>query len=123
MVTTTDLLDNFEKYLERNSFDKKPYQFEGVRWLLKNEMDGVLVSDKSLQIPAHIRGGLIADDMGLGKTIQIIGTILCNFKIGTLIVLPYILLRQWEDIIKQTLGHRPLVYHGPSIKKIRDKWL
>jgi SNF2 family DNA or RNA helicase len=109
-------LENFEKYLERNSFDRKAYQLEGVRWILKNEIHGVQIPDYDLAY--RVKGGLIADEMGLGKTIQIIGAILCNFKIRTLIVLPYILLLQWQEIIKRTLGHNPLVYHGSTKKNI-----
>ena len=91
-------LENFERHLERNSFDRKSYQIEGLKWILNNEIHGVAIqaSDK----PRLIRGGLIADEMGLGKTIQIIGAIICNFKPHTLIVLPYILLVQWRDISK-----------------------
>ena len=112
-------LENFERYLERNLFDKKIYQYEGVKWLIKNEIYGVDISEKmGAPTTVKVRGGLIADEMGLGKTIQIIGAILCNFRVGTLIVLPYILLLQWREIIKRTLGHNPLIYHGSSKKNI-----
>ncbi len=59
---------------------------------------------------------ILGDDMGLGKTIQMIGVMLCNIKSHTLIVLPRALMEQWESVIKKTLGHSPLVYHGDNKK-------
>jgi SNF2 family DNA or RNA helicase len=56
--------------------------------------------------------------MGLGKTIQMIGVLLENFKLHTLIVLPRALLEQWESICIKTLGHTPLLYHGSKVKHI-----
>ena len=99
-------MERFEAFLERNGFDAKDYQREGVEWMLGLETDGCMMGTKS------IRGGILADEMGLGKTIQMIGLLLANFKLHTLVVLPRALLEQWEIIITKTLGHRPLVYHG-----------
>jgi SNF2 family DNA or RNA helicase len=53
----------------------------------------------------------MADEMGLGKTIQMLGTIIINVKMHTLIVLPKALLDQWKNAIIKTLKHRPLIYH------------
>ncbi len=103
-------LKNFYSYLERNNLDIKQHQVEGVTWCLNNEIKGVEANDQL------IRGGLLADDMGLGKTIQMIGVMLCNIKSHTLIVLPRALMEQWESVIKKTLGHSPLVYHGDNKK-------
>ena len=99
-------MERFEAFLERNGFDAKDYQREGVEWMLGLETDGCMMGNK------QIRGGILADEMGLGKTIQMIGLLLANFKLHTLVVLPRALLEQWEIIITKTLGHRPLVYHG-----------
>ncbi len=105
-------LKNFNSYLERNNLDVKQHQQEGVRWCLRNEIEGSKIGDKV------IRGGLMADEMGLGKTMQMIGVMLCNVKLHTLIVLPRALMEQWIGVIKKTLGHTPLVYHGTNIKNI-----
>ena len=99
-------MERFEAFLQRNGFDAKDYQREGVEWMLGLETDGCMMGTK------RIRGGILADEMGLGKTIQMIGLLLANFKLHTLVVLPRALLEQWEIIITKTLGHRPLVYHG-----------
>ena len=75
-------------------------------------------NEQSNQNPCDIHGGLIADEMGLGKTIQMLGTIICNFKPQTLIILPLALIDQWEKTIIQTMGHHPLVYHGAKKNEI-----
>ncbi len=39
---TLDVIDEkmliFDKYLERSHMDKKAYQYDGVKWCLKNEL-------------------------------------------------------------------------------------
>ena len=105
-------MEMFDKYLERSDMEKKPYQYEGVKWLLKNELrvDGM-------------RGGFVADEMGLGKTIMMIGLCLANFMQKTLIVLPPVLIDQWFVQIYRTTGHKCLVYHGENKKIINNSGL
>lgn len=105
-------MDNFQKLLELSGFDPQPHQEEGVRWLLKNELDGNLAHG------IRVRGGLLADEMGLGKTIQMLGVMVANPKPHTLIVLPRALVDQWKDAMITCLHHRPLVYHGSAVKTI-----
>lgn len=105
-------LKNFRSYLERSNLDVKKHQLEGVSWCLRNELEGSQIGDET------IRGGLMADEMGLGKTMQMIGVMVCNIKLHTLIVLPRSLMEQWIDVIEKTLGHSPLVYHGQGTKSI-----
>ena len=105
-------MDNFTRFLELAGLEPKPYQTEGVQWLLTNETQGNSVNG------ICVRGGLLADEMGLGKTIQMLGVILANPKPHTLIVLPKALLDQWKDVIIDTLHHNPLVYHGSSINDV-----
>ena len=100
------MLSRFNGYIERNGFDAKPHQTEGVQWLLDIERDGKQLGDQT------IRSGILADEMGLGKTIQMLGLCLENFQSHTLIVLPRALLEQWASTIQSTLGHSALVYHG-----------
>jgi len=106
-------LSNFDRYLERAKLDKKTYQHEGVVWCVGNEIEGVKIDDD-----VRVRGGLIADEMGLGKTIQMLGTIVSNFMMRTLIVLPVVLLDQWHKVIRQTLGHSAIIYHGSYKKNV-----
>lgn len=104
---------NFEEFLKATGLACHPYQVEGVKWMLKNEVEGNLICDKY-----NIRGGMLCDEMGLGKTIQMLGVIMENFNIKTLIVLPLALLNQWAQIIKKKVGHTSLIYHGAAKKKI-----
>jgi len=99
----------FNKFIERSGMEKKSYQYDGVKWLLQNE----LRDDTS--------GGFVADEMGLGKTIMMIGLCLANFKQNrkTLIVLPPVLIEQWYAQIYRTTGHKSVIYHGDN-KKIID---
>lgn len=88
--------------------DAKEYQRTGVEWCIARE------NPKS----EHCRGGIIADEMGLGKTIMMIGTILANFSMPNLIVLPVVLVEQWKEQFERTTGHSPLIYHGSLKKKV-----
>ena len=101
---------SFKKYLDRAKMDHKQYQYDGVRWILNNELREDPV--------CGIRGGFIADEMGLGKTIMMIGTFLCNFVSKTLIIVPPVLMDQWYAQIYRTTGHKALIYHGDDKKKI-----
>jgi SNF2 family DNA or RNA helicase len=138
----------FDKYLERSNMDKKQYQYDGVAWCLRNELQPLKKVDPNLLLgkvekkeqkedpfaplfqkvdkedpfaplfQKVDRGGFIADEMGLGKTITMIGVMLCNYLKRTLIVLPPILIDQWFLQIYRTTGHKALIYHGANKKKI-----
>ena len=105
-------MERFTKYLQRNDMNVSLHQTNGVKWLCQIETSGVVLNDRT------IHSGILADEMGLGKTIQMIGLILENFKLHTLIVLPRALLEQWETVCIKTLGHTPLLYHGSNVKHI-----
>ena len=107
-------MDMFNKFIERSCMEKKSYQYDGVKWLLQNEL--------SKGLPFGIRGGFVADEMGLGKTIMMIGLCIANFMYNrtTLIVLPPVLIEQWFAQIYKTTGHKCIVYHGEN-KKIYEK--
>jgi len=100
----------FKKYLTRTNMDHKQYQYEGVSWILNNELGVTPV--------CNVRGGFIADEMGLGKTIMMIGAFICNYVKNTLIILPPVLIEQWYLQIYRTTGHKALIYHGNSKKSI-----
>ncbi len=96
----------FKSFVQQAGLEAKEYQSKGVEWCVSRES-----SDE------YCKGGIVADEMGLGKTIMIIGTILENFCMPTLIVLPVALLEQWREQIQQTTGHNCFVYHG-AVKKL-----
>ena len=104
----------FKDYIENANLTMLPHQIIGVNWCLSKEDTGV----KPTTTHPRIRAGLIADEMGLGKTIQIIGTMLCNLRTRTLIVLPRALIEQWHRIIKTTTNLSVILYHGPKRDKI-----
>lgn len=107
-------MDMFNKFIEKSGMEKKSYQYDGVKWLLENEL--------SVNLPYGVRGGFVADEMGLGKTIMMIGLCLANFMHNrkTLIVLPPVLIDQWFAQIYKTTGHKCAIYHGDN-KKMYDQ--
>jgi len=96
----------FQEFLRQANLDSKPYQKEGVDWCISRERE-----------TKYCSGGIIADEMGLGKTIMMIGTIVGNFKMPNLIILPNVLMEQWKEQFQLTTGHTPIIYHG-QVKKI-----
>lgn len=115
METSCDHLDLdnrlvvFGKYLEHANLKQNSYQFEGVRWCLRNELYPYI---------PNIRGGFLADEMGLGKTIMMIGLFLCNIRPRTLVVVPPALINQWHSQILKTTGHNAVIFHGQNKKYI-----
>jgi SNF2 family DNA or RNA helicase len=110
METIENRMDMFRHYLNRTNMEHKHYQYEGVRWCLKNEL--------AIEQPHKVRGGFIADEMGLGKTIMMIGLMYTNFVSHTLVIVPPILIDQWFLQIYKTTGHKALIYHGENKKTI-----
>ena len=110
--STITVAEKFKRYLQRTGLDCKDYQVKGVEWCVEHEIKGYKIQEHII-----VKGGIIADEMGLGKTIQMLGTIVSNFKMRTLIVLPKALLEQWQQVILKTLGHQPLMYHHFTSKK------
>lgn len=102
-------MEYFQKYLNYSGLDSKDYQFEGVRWCIRNEIKAL---KDDLGLGNYRGGGFIADEMGLGKTILMIGTFLSHFLPKTLIVVPLVLLDQWYQQIYKTTGHKAIIYHG-----------
>ena len=100
----------YSTFLEKSGIMQKEYQEHAVKWCIQLEKH----TDPLL--PIH--GGIVADEMGLGKTIMMISVFAVNFVPKTLIVLPNILLEQWQQEIYRTTKHKALLYHGNHKKRI-----
>lgn len=106
-------MQSFSAMLKQSGLAFNQHQYDGVEFCLKNE--------KTRQLDVY--GGIIADEMGLGKTITAIGTMVANPVPNTLIVLPPVLLVQWQKAINKTMGFNALLYHGQQKKQIKNKEL
>jgi len=105
--------NRYNEILLKSNFKFNQYQYDGVEWCIRNELDNI----------NSIRGGIIADEMGLGKTIQMIGLMYINFVPRTLIVLPPVLIQQWYDQIYKCTGHKAIIYYGKNKNKITSNIL
>ncbi len=104
---SADILKKMQRFtdmLQDANLEQKQYQYDGVKWCIENEM--------SVNPVENIRGGFIADEMGLGKTITALGIITAYRLPNTLIVVPPVLIDQWEAQIVRIMGIRPVVYYG-----------
>ena len=104
-MSVDEHVQRFKNWINsKSNLEIKKHQVDGIRWIFKRELNPPLGSP----------GGFLCDEMGLGKTILMLGSIVCNLKQRTLIVMPNSLLAQWEEAIQRFLGESitPLVYHG-----------
>jgi SNF2 family DNA or RNA helicase len=97
-------MQRFTNMLQDADLEQKQYQYDGVKWCIENEM-----SPNPIE---NVRGGFIADEMGLGKTITALGIITAYKLPNTLIVVPPVLIDQWESQIIKITGIQPVVYYG-----------
>jgi SNF2 family DNA or RNA helicase len=99
--------------LERTGLSFNQHQYDGVNFGVLNEIN----------IQYGIKGGIIADEMGLGKTLTAIGIMVANPLSNTLVVLPPVLLLQWQKEIFRATGVQALIYHGAQKKQVTEEEL
>ena len=99
-----------KKLLKERGFELKPHQEEGVKWMLKKELQ------------SQYKGGLLCDDPGLGKTIQTAGLLAGNPVDKTLIIVPIALVNQWKDTLGKIFPDRVIYVHvGPNKVKTMNE--
>ena len=103
-------MSRYQRLLDNGRLTFHSYQYEGIEWCLRREIEQNHIN--------NIKGGIVADEMGLGKTITMIGLMFVNIVNKTLIVVPPILMEQWYNQIYKITGHKPFIYHGLIKKKI-----
>lgn len=97
-------IELYDDWVGNNNLKAIPYQRKAVAWALERE----------LRVTDDARGGIIADEMGMGKTFIVLGCMVSNPKNKTLIVVPSILLDQWQQCITDFLGQNPYIHHGKN---------
>ena len=115
---------SFQRWVNSVGFKVEPHQEKGYEWCVQREN---LTPQQRQQLTPY--GGIIADEMGLGKTTLILALMQLNNDITilnagtptkkskkTLIVLPAMLIQQWNQIIKSKLDIDPYIFHGNDSK-------
>ena len=109
-ISIKKIMERYYIILKQSQFKFKKYQYDGVEWCVKNELNVNPIE--------NIRGGIVADEMGLGKTMMMISVMFVNLLPRTLIVVPSVLIQQWFKEILLSSGHQALLYYGNNKKNI-----
>lgn len=98
-------METAPEYLNGNTL--RPYQLEGVNWLLFSYYNG--------------RNSLLADEMGLGKTIQSLTFLDGIFKYGIrgpfLVIAPLSTIPNWQREFELWSDMNVIVYHGSQTSR------
>ena len=119
-TATSSTATSFQRWVSSVNWKQEDHQVKGYEWCVKRE--NLTPKQRQQQTPY---GGIIADEMGLGKTTLILALMQLNNDIPilnagtptttskkTLIVLPAMLIQQWNSIIKSKLNIDPYLFHG-----------
>jgi SNF2 family DNA or RNA helicase len=124
VMGSTATATSFQRWVSSVNWKQEDHQVKGYEWCVKRE--NLTPQQRQQQTPY---GGIIADEMGLGKTTLILALMQLNNDIPilnagmptttskkTLIVLPSMLIQQWNSIIKSKLNIDPYIFHGNDAK-------
>jgi transcription termination factor 2 len=124
VMGSTATATNFKRWVSSVNWKQEDHQVKGYEWCVQRE--NLTPAQRQQQTPY---GGIIADEMGLGKTTLILALMQLNNDIPilnagmptttskkTLIVLPAMLIQQWNSIIKSKLNIDPYIFHGNDAK-------
>ena len=106
-LTADTALNNAKNIMDRAGYTLKPFQEDGVHWMLRRELGSKLKA---------LKGGILADDPGLGKTIQTAALMAGNPKTKTLIIVPTSVISQWVATLGRILGKDEIYLHYGSSK-------
>tara|TARA_Y100001970_G_scaffold150710_1_gene184743 strand:+ start:4292 stop:6133 length:1842 start_codon:yes stop_codon:yes gene_type:complete len=119
-TATSSTATSFQRWVSSVNWKQEDHQVKGYEWCVQRE--NLTPAQRQQQTPY---GGIIADEMGLGKTTLILALMQLNNDIPilnagtptttskkTLIVLPAMLIQQWNSIIKSKLNIDPYLFHG-----------
>lgn len=104
-------IELYDDWIKTNGLKSIPYQRKAIEWALERE----------LRVTQDIRGGIIADEMGMGKTFMMLGSMIANPKSKTLIVVPSMLMDQWQKLIAKYLNVEPYIHHGKNKDYTRSR--
>jgi transcription termination factor 2 len=123
-MSSTATATSFQRWVSSVNWKQEEHQVKGYEWCVQRE--NLTPQQRQQQTPY---GGIIADEMGLGKTTLILALMQLNNDIPilnagmptttskkTLIVLPAMLIQQWNSIIKSKLNIDPYIFHGNDAK-------
>ncbi|PNS17700.1 hypothetical protein CAC42_3095 [Sphaceloma murrayae] len=104
--------------MQPSDLSYRPVKDTDGRSCFVSNLEGVVITERSLQQRKDVRGGILSEEMGLGKTCELLALICMNTRSpsatsstaltrtgATLVVTPHTILQQWKDEINRHAPH------------------